>query len=100
MKSLFFLPLLTLLGCGLMAGLFFIFSVCIMKALGQLPPEKGIAAMQFINVVIVNPLFMLVFLGTALTYATWTPPVCAISLPVVCATSLVSWWSPWPSLYP
>lgn len=66
MKSLLSFPYLALLGCGLMAGLFFIFSVCIMKALGQLPPEKGMAAMQSINIVIVNPIFMLVFMGTAL----------------------------------
>ena len=34
------------LGSGLMAGLFFIFSVCIMQALSRLPPEQGIAAMK------------------------------------------------------
>jgi uncharacterized membrane protein len=52
-------------GCGLMAGLFFVFSVAIMKALGTLPPEKGMTAMQSINVAILNPVFMLVFMGTA-----------------------------------
>lgn len=65
MKSFISLPLFTLLGCGLIAGLFFIFSVCIMKALGQLPPEKGMVTMQTINVVILNPLFLIVFMGTA-----------------------------------
>lgn len=49
-----------------MAGLFFIFSVCIMRALGQLPPERGMAAMQSINVTILNPIFLTVFSGTAL----------------------------------
>jgi uncharacterized membrane protein len=53
------------MGAGLNAGLFFIFSVCIMGALGRLPAEQGIAAMQAINVVIVNPIFLLAFLGTA-----------------------------------
>ncbi|OBZ92272.1 membrane protein [Pararhizobium polonicum] len=53
------------LGAGINAGLFFIFSVCIMGALGRLPAEQGIAAMQAINVVILNPLFLLVFMGTA-----------------------------------
>lgn len=52
------------LGCGLMAGLFFTFSNFVMRALGSLPPDKGIAAMQAINVVILNPLFLLVFMGT------------------------------------
>ncbi|CAN7398619.1 DUF1772 domain-containing protein [Pararhizobium sp. LjRoot255] len=54
------------IGAGLNAGLFFIFSVCIMAALGRLPAEQGIAAMQSINVVILNPWFMLAFFGTAL----------------------------------
>ena len=53
------------LGCGLMAGLFFTFSVFVMDALSRLPAAQGIAAMQSINVAIVRPLFLLVFLGTA-----------------------------------
>ncbi len=55
----------TALGCGLMAGLFFTFSVFVMDALGRLPAPQGIAAMQSINIAIVRPLFLLVFLGTA-----------------------------------
>jgi uncharacterized membrane protein len=61
------LDLLTLcgaLGSGLIAGVFFIFSVCVMKALAELPPAHGIAAMQSINRVILNPWFLGVFLGT------------------------------------
>ncbi|WP_428429694.1 DUF1772 domain-containing protein [Pararhizobium sp.] len=53
------------IGAGLNAGLFFIFSVCIMAALARLPAEQGIAAMQAINVVILNPWFLLAFMGTA-----------------------------------
>ncbi|URK88942.1 DUF1772 domain-containing protein [Rhizobium sp. RCAM05350] len=53
------------LGAGLNAGLFFIFSVCIMGALARLPAGEGIAAMQAINVVILNPWFLLAFMGTA-----------------------------------
>ena len=49
-----------------MAGLFFIFSVCIMTALGRLAPASGIAAMQSINVTILNGIFLTVFMGTAL----------------------------------
>jgi uncharacterized membrane protein len=56
---------LTALGSGLMAGLFFIFSVCIMTALGRLAPANGIAAMQSINVTILNGIFLSVFMGTA-----------------------------------
>jgi uncharacterized membrane protein len=62
---LFILTLLSALGCGLIAGAFFAFSSFVMGALGRLPPSQGIAAMQTINVVVINPLFMLVFLGTA-----------------------------------
>ena len=48
-----------------MAGLFFAFSISVMQALRTLSPTCGIAAMQSINVVIINPLFLTVFLGTA-----------------------------------
>ena len=36
-----------------------------MKALSQLPAAQGIAAMQRINVVVLNPLFLALFVGTA-----------------------------------
>ncbi|RFU85236.1 DUF1772 domain-containing protein [Streptomyces triticagri] len=60
----FILTLLTALGCGLMAGVFFAFSTSVMRALGALPAAQGIAAMQKINVVIVNARFLAVFVGT------------------------------------
>lgn len=62
---LFALTLLSALGSGLMAGLFFTFSTFAMSAFGRLPPAQGIAAMQSINIVILNPLFFAVFFGTA-----------------------------------
>ena len=61
---LFALTLLAALGCGLIAGVFFAFSVFVMKALARLPPGSGISAMQFINVAVINPVFMAV-VGTA-----------------------------------
>jgi uncharacterized membrane protein len=64
-KLLFALTLFSALGCGLMAGFFFAFSACVMNALARLPAAQGIAAMQSINVVVINPLFMTGFLGTA-----------------------------------
>jgi uncharacterized membrane protein len=65
-NSLFFiLTLLTALGSGLMAGIFFIFSNTVMDALARLQPPEGIAAMQSINSTILNPLFFAAFLGTA-----------------------------------
>jgi uncharacterized membrane protein len=59
------LKLTTALGCGLMAGVFFTFSSFVMKALGRLPAEQGIAAMQSINVGAVTSWFLAAFLGTA-----------------------------------
>ena len=57
---------LTALGAGLMAGLFFAFSISVMRALSRIPPPAGIAAMQAINIVILNPVFGIVFFGTML----------------------------------
>ena len=59
------LPLLVCLGAGLIGGVFFAFSTFVMKALAQLPAEQGIAAMQRINAVVLNPLFLGVFVATA-----------------------------------
>jgi uncharacterized membrane protein len=52
-------------GAGLMAGLLFAFSNFVMKALTQMPAAHGMEAMQRINVEIVNPFFLLLFMGTA-----------------------------------
>jgi len=60
----FSLIFLAALGSGLMAGVFFAFSVFVMRGLKRLPAAQGIAAMQAINVAVINPLFMTVFLGT------------------------------------
>lgn len=57
--------LFTAVGCGLLGGLFFVFSNFMMKTLAQQPPESGIRTMQGVNVNILNPLFLSVFLGTA-----------------------------------
>jgi uncharacterized membrane protein len=63
---LFVLTLLSALGCGVVAGVFFAFSAFVLKALGRLPAEQGIAAMQAINVAAVSFAFMLALFGTAL----------------------------------
>lgn len=62
---LFALTMAAALGCGLMAGVFFAFLAFIMRALARLPVATGIAAMQSINVAVINPLFLGVFFGTA-----------------------------------
>ena len=67
------------LGSGLIAGLYFAFSTAVMPALANLPEEQGIAAMQKINAAILNPLFLLLFFGTAVASA------------ISVITSLLSW---------
>lgn len=54
-----------LIGAALIGGVFFAFSSFIMKALGRLPSQEGIAAMQSINVVVLNRTFLGLFTGTA-----------------------------------
>jgi uncharacterized membrane protein len=54
------------IGSGLMAGLYFGFSTAVMPALRRLRPTAGTEAMQQVNRVILNPLFLLVFMGTGL----------------------------------
>jgi uncharacterized membrane protein len=79
------LPIITLvamLGSGVVAGTFYGFSSFVMGALGKLPPPQGIAAMQSINVVVINPWFMVPFIGTAVlclglvvtSFVTWQRP--------------------------
>ena len=68
--SLFFaLRFIAALGAAMMAGLYFAFSNTIMSSLAKLEPAQGIAAMQSINRTIQNPLFFLLFVGTAASCA-------------------------------
>lgn len=67
------------IGCGLMAGLFFAFSVAVMRGLTRIPAAQGMAAMQSINVVILNPIFFTAFFGTA----------------ALCLAVLISSWPRW-----
>jgi hypothetical protein len=61
--------LVAMAGSALIAGAFFAFSTFVMKALAALPAPQGIAAMQSINVVVINPLFLIPFAGTAVLSA-------------------------------
>lgn len=49
------LALVAAVGSALIGGAFFAFSSFVMGALGKLPPAQGVAAMQSINVVVINP---------------------------------------------
>ncbi|WP_406728104.1 anthrone oxygenase family protein [Streptomyces sp. GD-15H] len=76
----FVLTVLGVLGTGLVAGAFCCFSTFVMRGLAALPPARGVAAMQSINVAAVRAPFMLVFLGSAL----------------LCVTIAVVTWVRWP----
>ena len=64
-NPIYLLTFVTALGSCLVAGIFFAFSNFVMKALARIPPAQGIAAMQSINVVVLNRWFFAVFFGTA-----------------------------------
>jgi uncharacterized membrane protein len=81
-RLLLALTFISAVGCGLIGGVFFAFSAFVMKALARLAPAQGIAAMQSINVSVINPLFMSVFLGTG--------AACALLIPA----SLFRWHNP------
>jgi uncharacterized membrane protein len=68
--------------CGLIGGVFFAFSNFVMKALGRVPVTSGMAAMQSINVVVLNPVFLGIFTGTAV--------LCG----VLAVSSLFAWHRP------
>lgn len=82
LQDYFALKLFSVLGCGLTAGVFFAFSTFVMKALSRLQPAQGIAAMQSINIMAINPLFMLAFLGTA------------VACVLLAISSLLKWHQP------
>jgi uncharacterized membrane protein len=76
------LILFTALGAATVGGVFFAFSSFVMKALAQLPAAQGVAAMQRINVVVINPVFMGAFMGTLL-------------LSIACVVVALMSWQPW-----
>ena len=59
------LTVVAALGSGLVGGVFFAFSTFVMKALSRLPAPEGVAAMQSINITVLNVWFMGAFFGTA-----------------------------------
>jgi uncharacterized membrane protein len=78
----FALILVAALGSGLVAGVFFAFSTFVMSALSRLPPAQGIAAMQSINVAVINPVFLGTLFGTG--------ALCV----VLAAMALLGWQEP------
>ncbi|WP_072806432.1 anthrone oxygenase family protein [Rhodococcoides yunnanense] len=52
-------------GCGITAGVLLAFSVSVMPALRTQPPSSAMFAMQQMNIAIVSPVFLTVFVGSA-----------------------------------
>ncbi len=56
----------SVVGCGVVAGVWFAFSAFVMPALSRLPDAQGTAAMQSINVTAVRAPLMIAMFGVAL----------------------------------
>jgi uncharacterized membrane protein len=59
------LTFVSAIGCGMASGIFYAFSALVMKALARIPAPQGIAAMQSINLSVINPWFLAAFFGPA-----------------------------------
>lgn len=65
-RAMFALTFAAAIGSAVVGGIFYAFSSFVMAALGRLPAAEGAAAMNAINVTVINFSFMTVFMGTAL----------------------------------
>lgn len=65
-KAATVLILVSALSSALVAGMFYAFSSFVMAALGRIPANEGINAMNSINVTVITPSFMVFFMGSAL----------------------------------
>src|SRR5262245_39588514 len=82
MSAFTILEILAITGSGLTAGIFYAFSTFVMAALARIAPDQGIAAMNSINITVINPWFFAVFFGT--------PVICAI----LGIMALIKWGEP------
>jgi len=86
MKRKRMLLLITTIVTGLIAGLFYCWSISVTKGLALLPDREYLAAFQQLNRAILNPWFLIAFMGLAilLPITTWThfhrPPSAAFWL--------------------
>lgn len=72
---------------GLTSGLLFIFAFAVNPGLARLSEEEYFRAMKYINIVILNPIFFLVFMGPLitmplLTYMSWNDSSMFILIPI------------------
>lgn len=64
MKISMIILLSTIISLALMAGLFYSFSISVMPGLGRTSDRTFMEAMQAINRAIINPYFMIAFIGS------------------------------------
>jgi uncharacterized membrane protein len=71
MKKRYMLLIITTTITGLMAGLFYAWSISVTPGIGRLGDKEYLASFQAMNRAIVNPVFLICFLGAAVLL-----PVC------------------------
>lgn len=81
------LLVIIILQIGLTSGLLFIFTFAVNPGLARLSEEEYFRAMKYINIVILNPIFFLVFMGPLitmpiLTYMSWNDSSMFILIPI------------------
>lgn len=87
------LLLITTIVTGLMAGLFYSWSISVTRGLALLPDREYLAAFQQLNRAILNPLFLFAFMGLAILLPVTTglhyhrPPSAAFGL-LIAASAL------------
>ncbi|MET3496685.1 anthrone oxygenase family protein [Variovorax boronicumulans] len=65
-KTMTVLILASALSTALVAGMFYAFSSFVMAALARIPNSEGIHAMNAINITVITPSFMVLFMGSTL----------------------------------
>ena len=79
----------TVVSVGIMAGVYFTFSVFVMRSLDAMDPPAGMLAMQSINRVIVRTLFLPIFFGSSLASAALV--IFAIASPDLAGAEFALW---------
>jgi len=80
-QVLYAVVFLSALGAAVTGGVFFAFSSFVMRALDRLSQGEAIAAMNSINITVINPLFMAMLFGTGV--------LCAVDIAVA-----LRYWAP------
>jgi uncharacterized membrane protein len=83
MKSKKMILFLSTVVMGLNAGIFYCWSVSVTTGLALLPDKEYITAFQALNRAILNPLFLLCFMGPVFLLPPPAPPISPPRVPVL-----------------